>query len=112
MDYNKLLITPIVNHQEINTMVQYRIQYLRELQGDINKSSYIEADIMNIYTIPSMRHKGVSSKVLEYLISKAKNMGVSKLSLHTSKAGEALYRKYGFHDPYYPVLELELNQNQ
>jgi ribosomal protein S18 acetylase RimI-like enzyme len=44
--------------------------------------------------------------ILERLIEEAKKRGVSKVSLHTSKDGEKLYRKFGFSEPVYPVLEL------
>ena len=41
-----------------------------------------------------------------YKEGKVRAIGVSKVALHCSKAGEPLYRKYGFEDPVYPYLEL------
>lgn len=82
---------------------------IKEIPGDSYKSSYIEGDILNIYTIPEARRQGISSMILERLLAEAKSMGISKVALHTSKDGEILYRKFGFSEPAYPYLELVLN---
>jgi ribosomal protein S18 acetylase RimI-like enzyme len=81
---------------------------LKKIPGDFNQSSYLEGDILNMYTLPSFRRKGISSRILKRLLSEAKTMGISKVALHCSKDGEPLYRKYGFTDPVYPYLELQL----
>lgn len=79
---------------------------IKSIPGDFNKSSYLEGDILNMYTIPQARRKGISAMILEHLIEEARSRGISKISLHTSKDGERLYRKYNFSEPSYPVLEL------
>jgi len=79
---------------------------LKKIPGDFNKSFYLEGDILNMYTVPAFRRKGISAIILERLIEEANTRGVSKVSLHTSKDGEKLYRKFGFSEPVYPVLEL------
>ncbi len=88
--------------------VAYGGMILKKIPGDLNQSSYLEGEILNMYTVPEYRRNGISSLVLEKLLTEAKIMGVSKVSLHCSKAGEPLYRKYGFADPVYPYLELIL----
>jgi len=82
---------------------------IKEIPGDSYKSSYLEGDILNMYTIPEVRRQGISSMILERLLAEAKSMGISKVALHTSKDGEILYRKFGFSEPAYPYLELVLN---
>jgi GNAT superfamily N-acetyltransferase len=79
---------------------------IKKIPGDFNQPEYLEGDILNMFTIPLARRNGISALILEYLINEARNRGISKISLHTSKDGEKLYRKYGFDDPGYPVLEL------
>ncbi len=79
---------------------------LKKIPGDFNQSSYLEGDILNMYTVPFARRKGISALILERLIAEAGRRGVSKICLHTSKDGEKLYRKFGFSEPVYPVLEL------
>ena len=89
--------------------ISWGVMILKKIPGDFNRSSYLEGDILNMYTLPAYRRKGISSRILEALLSEAKNMGISKVALHCSKDGEPLYRKYGFTDPVYPYLELPLD---
>ena len=92
---------------EINgRAISWGVMILKKIPGDFNRSSYLEGDILNMYTLPDFRRKGISSRILEALLSEAKVLGVSKVALHCSKDGEPLYRKYGFTDPFYPYLEL------
>jgi len=149
-----------VDDSEINAMVQHRIQYLTELQGerderyknklkndlkeffrqaiadgsfvaivakiadqpisyggmiikhipgDFNQSFYIEGEILNMYTIPEARRQGVASLILKQLLQIAREKGMSKVALHTSKDGERLYRSFGFARPEYPFLELRID---
>jgi GNAT superfamily N-acetyltransferase len=86
-------------------VVSYGAMILKKIPGDFNQSTYLEGDILNMYTLPEYRRKGISSRILEELMKEAKAMGVSKVALHCSKDGEPLYRKYGFEDPVYPYLE-------
>lgn len=90
------------------TIVGYGGLVLREIPGDFNCSSYLEGDILNVYTVPKARRKGISTVILNQLINEAKSLGVTKLALHTSKDGEQLYRSVGFNKPQYPYLELVL----
>ena len=88
------------------TVVSYGGMIVKKIPGDLNQSSYLEGDILNMYTVPKYRRKGISSRILEELLKEAKAMGISKVALHCSKDGEPLYRKFGFEDPVYPYLEL------
>ncbi|HRZ97618.1 MAG TPA: GNAT family N-acetyltransferase [Paludibacter sp.] len=86
--------------------VSYGAIILHTVPGDFNCSSYLEGDILNMYTIPEARKQGISTLILKQLIAEAKLRGVTKLALHTSVAGEKLYRSAGFGNPEYPYLEL------
>lgn len=87
-------------------IVSYGGMILKKIPGDLNQSSYLEGEILNMYTLPEYRRKGISSMILKQLLTEAKKMGVSKVALHCSKDGEPLYRKFGFSDPVFPYLEL------
>lgn len=89
-------------------IVAYGGLVLREIPGDFNRSTYLEGDILNMYTIPKARRMGISTLILNQLLTEAKSLGVTKLALHTSKDGEKLYRSFGFNKPVYPYLELPL----
>ena len=90
--------------------VAYGAVVLRSVPGDFNGAAYIEGDVLNMYTIPEARRRGISKMLLLHLIDEAQRQGVSKLALHTTVAGEKLYRSVGFHDSVYPYLELELGK--
>lgn len=87
-------------------ILSFGAMVIKKIPGDFNQSSYLEGDILNMFTVPFARRKGISALILQQLINEAKNRGISKVSLHTSKDGEKLYRKFGFSEPVYPVLEL------
>jgi GNAT superfamily N-acetyltransferase len=89
-------------------IVAYGGMVLREIPGDFNRSSYFEGDILNMYTIPTARRKGISTLILKQLLITAKSMGVTKVALHTSKDGEKLYRSVGFSEPLFPYFELPM----
>lgn len=90
--------------------VAYGAVVLRSVPGDFNGAAYIEGDVLNMYTIPEVRRRGISKMILLRLIDEAQQQGVAKLALHTTVAGEKLYRSVGFHNPVYPYLELELGK--
>lgn len=87
-------------------ILSFGAMVLKKIPGDFNQSSYLEGDILNMYTIPLARSKGISTLILEKLLLEAHKRGISKISLHTSKDGEKLYRIFGFSEPVYPVLEI------
>jgi len=87
-------------------ILSFGAMVIKKIPGDFNQSSYLEGDILNMFTVPFARRKGISAMILQQLINEAKTRGISKVSLHTSKDGEKLYRKFGFSEPVYPVLEL------
>ena len=66
-----------------------RPPYLENLQG-------IEAYILNMYTVPEYRGKGLARRLLEKCIDESKKSGVKRIWLHASKDGEPLYKKMGF----------------
>lgn len=55
-----------------------------------------KAYIMNMYTKPDYRRKGVAYKTLDLLVNEAKKIGVSSITLEATEMGKTLYHKYGF----------------
>ena len=55
-----------------------------------------KAYIMNMYTDPAYRRKGIATKTLDLLIAEAKSKGVTAISLEATEMGRPLYEKYGF----------------
>lgn len=55
-----------------------------------------KAYIMNLYTAPEYRRKGIAYETLDRLVREAKSRGITAISLETTDMGRPLYEKYGF----------------
>ena len=55
-----------------------------------------KAYIMNMYTKPEYRRKGIAYKVLDLLVADAEARGITYISLEATQMGRPLYEKYGF----------------
>jgi len=64
--------------------------------------------ILNFYTIPEARRKGICTRLLNELIKEAKAIGLKYLHLHASEDGMSIYRKAGFVEPGQKELKLRL----
>lgn len=56
------------------------------------------AYIMNMYTKPKWRRKGIGLALLEKLIKEIKIKGIKSVVLHATPFGRPLYEKYGFRE--------------
>lgn len=54
------------------------------------------AYIMNMYTKPNYRRKGIGTKLFLKLIKEAETREIKKIVLHATDDGRFLYEKYGF----------------
>lgn len=54
------------------------------------------ASIMNMYTKPTHRRKGIATDILQKSLEEAKIRDVSRITLEATKYGMDLYRKNGF----------------
>ena len=55
-----------------------------------------KAYIMNMYTDPEYRRRGIAIKTLDMLIKDTRNKGITAISLEATDFGRPLYEKYGF----------------
>ena len=53
--------------------------------------------ILNVYTAPAYRRRGLAQTLLEMAIADAREMGVSRIDLKATPMGRGLYEKLGFH---------------
>ncbi|MFX1593892.1 MAG: GNAT family N-acetyltransferase [Promethearchaeota archaeon] len=56
------------------------------------------AYIMNMYTKPEWRRKGIGSALLKKLFEEIKKKGIKLVVLHSTSYGRPLYEKYGFRE--------------
>jgi GNAT superfamily N-acetyltransferase len=54
------------------------------------------AYIMNMYTQPLYRCRGIAASLFEKTVLEAKSMGYKKISLHATEMGKQVYKKFGF----------------
>jgi GNAT superfamily N-acetyltransferase len=64
--------------------------------------------LLNFYTVPEERRKGIGTRLLSEVIKEARLLGLKYLHLHAAKDGISIYRKAGFQEPEQPELELRL----
>lgn len=55
-----------------------------------------KAYIMNMYTSPEYRRRGIGWNILDLLVKASRSRGFSSISLEATKMGRPLYEKYGF----------------
>lgn len=54
------------------------------------------AYILNIYTLPNWRGKGVGKQTFNHILQEATNRGYKRISLHATDEGRPIYEKFGF----------------
>ena len=54
------------------------------------------ANIMNIYTVPAYRRRGVALRMVDLLVREARERGVKAVTLDATDAGRPVYEEYGF----------------
>ena len=55
-----------------------------------------KAYIMNMYTDPAYRRRGIARSILEMLVQECKRHGITAISLEATDMGRPLYEQYGF----------------
>jgi GNAT superfamily N-acetyltransferase len=71
------------------------ISYFRVMPTFCNNTGQ-KAYIMNMYTRPEYRKRGIASKTLEVLVEDALKRGIRAISLEATDMGRPVYEKYGF----------------
>lgn len=69
--------------------------------------------VLNVYTKPEYRKKGIAGKLIRLLISDAEKMGLDFVELKATDAGYNLYKSIGFEDVIskYHNMKILLNSN-
>ena len=60
-----------------------------------NRSGKIAA-IVNMYTAPECRRRGIARKMLDLLINEVRSQGLTSVQLEATRQGKPLYEAYGF----------------
>jgi GNAT superfamily N-acetyltransferase len=59
----------------------------------------IEAYVLNMYTEPEARGRGVASAILRAILAHCRRRRAARAVLHASDAGRPVYERLGFEDP-------------
>jgi predicted acetyltransferase len=70
--------------------------HLRDMPGNFKNPSGKWGYIMNMYTVPSFRRKGVCKNILNLLVTEGKKYGYNAFELHATNEGEKVYIQEGF----------------
>jgi GNAT superfamily N-acetyltransferase len=70
--------------------------HFREMPGGFRNPSGKWGYIMNMYTVPEFRRKGVCKGILNALVEEGTKMGITAFELHATKEGEMVYSQNGF----------------
>ncbi len=58
-----------------------------------------EAHLLNVYTEPPARRRGVATAVTAAFLAWCREEGIARATLNTSRAGRGVYERLGFRDP-------------
>lgn len=67
-----------------------------QVMPTVHNPSGHKAYIMNMYTAPGFRRRGIACRTLDLLVREARSRGVVSISLEATAMGRPLYEKYGF----------------
>jgi predicted acetyltransferase len=70
--------------------------HIREMPGNFKNPSGKWGYIMNMYTVPEFRRKGVCKNILNLLVEEGRKQGITAFDLHATKEGELVYKQNGF----------------
>lgn len=85
------------------------VSYYRVMPTVHNPTGW-KAYIMNMYTAPKYRRRGIATKTLDLLVGDAKSRGICHISLEATDEGRFLYERYGF-VPMESEMELQFAGN-
>ena len=68
---------------------------LRKPPGAVELSGR-EAYILNVYTLPEHRGRGIATALTERVLEWCEAEGIRKISLHATEGGARIYRRFGF----------------
>ncbi|MEN6356853.1 MAG: GNAT family N-acetyltransferase [Armatimonadota bacterium] len=61
-----------------------------------NNTSILQAYILNMYTVPQHRGRGIATMLLQHIIEYVKTTPAQRIALQASEMGQHIYEKFGF----------------
>lgn len=70
--------------------------HIRQLPGNFKNPTGKWGYVMNMYTVPKYRRRGICKDILNALVKEGEKVGVAAFELHATKEGEFVYVQNGF----------------
>ncbi len=80
------------------SMVACASLLIYELPPLSGKPDRRQGHVLNVYTAPRLRGRGIGRAMMEAVIREGRARGLHRLFLNATKMGEPLYRSLGFHE--------------
>ena len=84
-----------VAYEEDNIVATSGVSF-HEVPPTFGNVSGKEAYIMNMYTLPEYRKRGIGTRLITKLLEIIKERGIKKVRLHATDKGKSLYERAGF----------------
>jgi GNAT superfamily N-acetyltransferase len=79
---------------------------IREQPGNFETINGKTGYILNMFTLQEFRNNGICKMLFKKLLEEAVLLGLDKVELHATAAGEPVYREFGFKEPHDKALEI------
>lgn len=104
-----VVIGAVVDRVSRSGLCASGVLQIHEVLGSPHFQKGVAGHVGSVAVDTEWRRRGVGERVLTFLIDEARVLGVERLELHATPAGEAIYRRLGFRDRQGGVeLRLEL----
>lgn len=90
----KELIAFVAREEERIVSVVYLL--LMEMPANARLQNGLYGEVLNVYTLPKYRGKGLCTKLMQHLIGYGKNCGLGCIDLSATENGYPIYAKLGF----------------
>lgn len=70
--------------------------HVREMPGNFKNPTGKWGYIMNMYTVPGFRRRGICKNILNLLVEEGKKFGITAFELHATEEGALVYSQNGF----------------
>jgi ribosomal protein S18 acetylase RimI-like enzyme len=64
--------------------------------------------LLNVYTYPKYRNKGIATELIKEIIKEAKKLNIKSIDLSATKAGINIYKKLGFNESEYTSMSIKI----
>ena len=95
----------IINNSEVVCAAGLLIYYLPPLNNENYRKM---GHVLNFYTKPAYRNKGIGLKLMNFLKKTALDEKIDRLVLNSTKLGLSVYKKSGFLEPEYQAMSIDL----